>query len=142
MIPGAGSSLGTAPTGPSASARAPGRGVEPAPASYGGPNGDQPDDPWSPPGEPPVPGEPDPWVPNPNDQAAMTPRGAVSPDAHLRVTAGTSPRRDRVAPDGPGPAAALNPTSRFWLVLVDDDALWLLDPRKRITNVQVAGGAL
>jgi len=75
----------------------------------------------------------------------MTSRGAASPDAHLRVTAGTSPRRDRAAPDGPGPAAPLGPlseASRFWLILVDDDALWLLDPRKRITNVQVAGSVL
>jgi len=99
----------------------------------------------------------------------MTPRGAASPDAHLRVTAGTSPRRDRAAPDGPGPTAPLGPLSeaeatarpavttgargetpsasdrppsRFWLILVDDDALWLLDPRKRITTIQVTDGAL
>ena len=64
QIAGAGSRQ--PPTGPSAfEVRAPGRGCEPAPVTLAGPNGDQPDDPWSPPGEPPTPGSPDPWVPNP-----------------------------------------------------------------------------
>jgi len=64
--PGAGSERGQRPTGCSVSAsHAPGRGTEPAPVTLAGPNGDQPDDPWSPPGEPPAPGSPDPWVPNP-----------------------------------------------------------------------------
>jgi hypothetical protein len=90
MTPGAGSSLGTAPTGPSAGRRAPGRVMEPAPASDTGPNGDQPDDPWSPPGEPPPPGEPDPWVPNPTDRMTPMFRAAVTPDAAASsVTAGT-----------------------------------------------------
>jgi len=39
MIPGAGSSLGTAPTGTSAGRRAPGRVMEPAPVSHTEPNG-------------------------------------------------------------------------------------------------------
>jgi hypothetical protein len=102
----------------------------------------------------------------------MTPtfRAAATPDAAASsVTAGTSVSLVGIhAPDGPGPAAALNllfeaevagpataapsggwsasasdpPPSRFWLVLVDDDALWLLNPRKRITTIQVARGAL
>jgi hypothetical protein len=80
MIPEAGSCWGQPPTGSSASRRAPGRRVEPDPVSHGGPNGDQPDDPWSPPGEPPVPGEPDPWVPNPNpgDRMDLTSRGVAT----------------------------------------------------------------
>ncbi len=65
-IPGAGSERGQRPTGCSVPAsHAPGRGTEPAPVTLASPNDDQPDDPWSPPGEPPTPGSPDPWVPNP-----------------------------------------------------------------------------
>jgi hypothetical protein len=81
MIPGAGSSLGTAPTGPSAGRRAPGRDVEPAPVSPGActpppPDPDPDPYPLDPPagnGEPPpppVPGEPD----IPTGRTAMTPR--------------------------------------------------------------------
>ncbi len=66
MIPGAGSERGQRPPGCSVHAtHAPGKGTEPAPVTLAGPNGDQPDDPWAPPGEPPAPGVPDPWVPNP-----------------------------------------------------------------------------
>ncbi len=104
----------------------------------------------------------------------------IPPDTPMRVTAGMSPRRDRAAPDGPGPTVALDPTfevevavpataasppdsgiasaatrrarpasasdlppSRLRRVLVDDDILlWMLDPGRRVTIVQVAGGAL
>jgi hypothetical protein len=132
------------------------------PVSLGGPNGDQPDDPWSPPGEPSGPGEPDPWVPNPTDRMAMMFRAAATPDAAASsVTAGPSSPAGE-APDGPGPAAALNPTfevevagtarvvsastsntppSRRWRVLVDEDMQWKLDPR-RVSIVRVAGSVL
>src|SRR6266498_4884658 len=104
-------------------------------------------------------------------------RATVIPsDTHGCVTAGMSTRRDRAAPDGPGPTVALDPTfeaeaavpvtaasppdsgiasaatrrarpasasdlhpSRFRRVLVDDDILWMLDPGRRVTIVQVAG---
>lgn len=72
------------------------------PVSHGGPNGDQPDDPWSPPGNP-DPDSPDPWVPNPNPRRSrtvmtemtMTPRGNEDVLAALtRVTAERDDPRD------------------------------------------------
>jgi len=41
----------------------------------------------------------------------------------------------------PASASDLHP-SHFWRVLVDDDILWMLNPRRRVTIVQVADGAL
>jgi hypothetical protein len=45
-------------------------------------------------------------------------------------------------PDSPDPWVPNPNGRRFWLVLVDDDAMWMLNPRKRITTIQVARGAL
>jgi hypothetical protein len=130
VIPGAGSSLGTAPTGPSAGRRAPGRGCEPAPVSHGGPNGDQPDDPWSPPGEPPAPGEPDPWVPHPTGPTAMTPRaGRAGPPPPV------PPPVERVGsrvPDGARRPPAPGSTADMWMRFLGQHA----------TTIQVARGAL
>ena len=60
------------------------------------------------------------------------PYGLPSPDDNGEVPPVSPPDE----PDVP------NGDDRLRLVLVDDDILWMLDPRRRVTIVQVAGGAL
>jgi hypothetical protein len=137
-VPGAGSTL-TGTTGPSAGRRAPGRVMEPAPASHTGPNGDQPDDPWSPPGEPPPPGEPDPWVPNPTGQTAIpfeaevagTARTGTPAPVHLSATCAVEshPSASDVPPSR---LPALGSTADMWMRFLGQHA----------TTIQAAGGVL
>jgi hypothetical protein len=123
VIPGAGSSLGTAPTGPSAGRRAPGRRVEPAPVSR-----DPEPDPGPFPGpEPtPLPGEPD----VPDDPTAMTPRaGRAGPPPPV------PPPVERVGsrvPDGARRPPALGSTDDMWMRFLGQHA----------TTITVTRGAL
>jgi len=66
-------------------------------------------------------------------EAAVPATAASPPDSGI---ASAATRRAR-----PASASDLHP-SHFWRVLVDDDILWMLNPRRRVTIVQVADGAL